>query len=225
MALIDSLALVQNADIDTAVVTDTTDYSVGGNPARSATANYLLWSKTDFNGERTFDNPSPGNVLSTLTYTVNTLKDGWYEGILMRFSQYDNAQAYVEQQSSGSVVTQHASVVYYNDKVYKAIAPGTGNLPTNVSFWAEVTDLSELIANTNVDVFIEDFYIKVRSNQCANDRLAENCGCGCNGDLTKIQPALLVSAKIMSADSAFANDNPDQMEKIIRDIEETCANC
>jgi hypothetical protein len=225
MALIDSLSFVQNADIDTGVVTDTSDYSVGGNPPRSATANYLLWSKTNMHGVRTFTNPDQGNVFSTLTYTVSTLIDGYYEGIRMRFDPYSGATNYVEQQSSGSVVTQYASVVYHDGAIYKAIAPGTGNLPTDTNFWEVVLDLSTLITNSNVDVFIEEFYIKVRASQCANDKLAENCGCGCNGDLSKIQPALLVSAKIMSADAAFANDNPEQMEKIIRDIEETCANC
>lgn len=225
MALIDALSLTQNADIDTGVVTNATDYGVGGNPARSAKAEYLLWSKTDEDGNRTFDNPSPGNVLTTLAYTVNTLVDGWYEAMLMRFSEYGGSTAYVEEQSSGSVVTQYASVVYYNGAIYKATAPGTGNLPTDTNFWAAVTDLSELITNTNVDVFIEDFYIKVRSSQCANDKLADNCGCGCNGDLSKIQRGLLVASQIMAADAAFANENPEQMEKIIREIQETCSNC
>lgn len=225
MALIDSLAFIQNTDIDLGVISDTSDYSVGGNPPRSATANYLLWSKTNMTGLRAFTNPDQGNIFATLTYTVSTLIDGYYEGILMRFAPYDNSTAYVEQQASGSVITQHPSVVYHAGAIYKSIAPGTGNLPTDVAFWEVVTDLSTLITNTNVDVFIEEFYIKIRANRCANEKLAEDCGCGCNGDLSKIQPALLVSAKIMSADAAFANDNPEQMEKIIRDIEETCANC
>lgn len=225
MALVDALSFAQNTDIATGVVTDETDYSVGGNPPRSAKANYLLWSKTDLQGNRTFDNPDQGNVLSTLTYTVNTPVDGWYEGILLRFDPYDNGDSYVEQQSSGSVVTQYASVVYYNSKVYKCTAPSTGNLPTNTSFWQEVTDLSTLIDNTNVDAFIEDFYIKVRSSQCANEKFKGLCGCGCGGDLEKMRLALLMRYNIVSADTAFANDNPEQMEKIIREIEETCINC
>ncbi len=225
MALVDAASFTQNVDIATGVVTDDTDYSVGGNPPRSAKANYLLWSKTDKQGNRTFDNPDPGNVLSTLSYTVNTPVDGWYEGILMRFTPYDNGTAYVEQQSSGSVITQYASIVYYSGAVYKAIAPGTGNLPTDTNFWEVVTDLSTLIDNTNVDVFIEDFYIKVRSNECANAKFTGVCGCGCSGDLEKLRPALTVRYNIVSADSAFANGNPEEMEKIIREVEETCANC
>lgn len=227
MALVDGLSFTQNTDIETGVVTDTSDYGVGGNPARSATANYLLWSKTDQNSNRTFLYPSQGNVLSTLTYTVSTTLDGYFEGILMRITPYDNGENYVEQQQSGSVITQYASIVAYNSLVYKCIAPSTGNLPTDTNFWEEVTlqELYTLLDNTNIHVFIEDFYIKVRSSACANEKFKANCGCGCNDDLNKIRPALNIRYKIISADSAFANGNPEQMDKIIRDVEATCANC
>ena len=225
MALTNGLSFTQNADIDFGVAADTSDYAVGGNPARSATANYLLWSKTDEDGVRTYTNPSAGSVFANLSYTVSTLVDGWYEGIMMRFTEYSGATAYVEEQTSGTVITQYASVVYYNGTIYKAIAPTTGNLPTDEAFWVAVTELHTLIDNTNVDVFVDDFYIKLRANQCANEKLASNCGCGCNGDLSAIHGALLVSGKILSADSAVSNNAYDQMEKIIRDIEQTCSLC
>ena len=215
MALIDALTFTQDADVATGVAADTSDYGVGGNPLRSAKANYLLWSKTDKNGVRDFDNPSQGNVLSNLSYAVNTPIDGYYEGILMRFNIYDNGQAYVA-----------GDAVYYLGSVYTATGATTGNLPTDLNFWsAPITDLSTLIANTSVDVFIQAFYIKVRANQCINERLLDDCGCGCDGDLNKMRSALIVVYKIKAADAAFADDNPEEMEKIIRDIELTCETC
>lgn len=215
MALIDSVTFTQNADIATGVVADASDYGVSGNPLRSAKANYLLWSKTDQNGVRTFDNPAQGNVLSNLSYTVNTAVDGWYEAILMRFNIYDNGTAYVLD-----------DVVYDGGSVYKAKGATTGNLPTDTDFWDVVTDLSTLITNADVDVFIEDFYIKARANQCVNAKLASLDDCGCDGaDLSKYQSAIFFRAKIDAADLAFSEDDPELMEKIIRDIEETCSTC
>lgn len=226
MAFTNSLTFLQNQDIESGVVTDATDYGVSGNPLRSAKSNYLLWSKTDKNGVRTFSNPDQEDVASNLTYDVATATDGHYEGILMRFGNYDNGTAYVEQQMSGSTITQHASVVYYNGVIYRAIAPGTGNLPTDTNFWEVISDLSTLIANTNVDVYIEDFYIKVRASQCVNSKFEDMDNCGCSGgDLYNLKNALQLKAMLISADLAFADDNASLMEKIISEINATCSEC
>lgn len=225
MPLIDSLTFTQATDIDAGVVADASDYGVSGNPLRSDTANYLLWSKTDQDGNRTFTNPSSGDVLATLSYSVVTLIDGYYEAILLRINIYSGAVAYVPEQSSGGVITQYAAIVYYDGVVYKCIANSTDNLPTDTAFFEPVTDLSTILDNTNVDVYIEEVYIKVRSSRCANEKFDESCGCGCNGDLEKMKPGLTIRYKLIAADSAFVNNNPEQMDKIIRDIEATCANC
>lgn len=215
MPLIDALTFTQDADIATGVAADASDYGVGGNPLRSAKANYLLWSKTDKNGNFTLDNPDPGDVLSTLSYAVNTPIDGWYQGILLRFDIYDNGQAYVANDA-----------VYYNGSVYTATTSTTGNLPTDTNFWsAPISNLSTLILNPSVDAFSQSFYIKVRAIQCINDRLTNDCGCGCDGDLYKMRSVLIVVYKLKAADAAFADDDAGEMEKIIRDIELTCETC
>lgn len=215
MAFTNSLTFIQNQDIESGVATDATDYGVSGNPLRSAKANYLLWSKTDKNGVRTFSNPDQGNVLSNLSYTVATTSDGHYEGILMRFQIYDNGTAYALN-----------DVVYHSGFVYKAKGATTGNLPTDTAFWDVVSDLSTLIANSTVDVFIEDFYIKLRASQCVNSKFEdmENCGCD-GGDLYNLRGALQLKAMLVSADLAFADDNPSLMEKIISEINATCSEC
>src|SRR5687767_14640731 len=131
MAFTNSLSFTQTADdIESGVVTNLTDYGVSGNPLRSAKDEYLLWSKTDKNGVRTFTNPDQENVLSNLTYNVATLTDGHYEGIILRIDIYDNGTPYVVD-----------DVVYHSGSVYIATASTTGNLPTDTNFWAVVTDL------------------------------------------------------------------------------------
>jgi hypothetical protein len=225
MALVDGLSFAQNVDIATGVATDTSNYGVGGNPLRSDKANYLLWSKTNSSGVRSFDNPDQGNVLSTLVYTVNTPIDGYYEGILCRFGLYDNGANYVEQQQTGNVITQYASIVYSGGSIYKCIAPVIGVTPPDSNYWEVVTDLSTLLDNTNVDVSIEQFYISVRSRICAGQQFKSKCGCGCNGDLDQIRIPLLITSKLIAADAEFANGNFTEMESIIREITLTCSNC
>jgi hypothetical protein len=230
MALVNSVEFTQHAsDIDLGTVLDASDYGVGGNPARSAKANFMLWSKTDQSGNRVFDNPNQGAVLSTISYEVNTMIDGYYEAILERISLYDIAANYVEQQQSGSVVTQWASVFFdpISGGVYQAIVPSTGQAPTDPAFFKHLfmEDLPSLILNTNVDVVIEEVYVKVRVSRCANKKFAATCSCGCNGDLSKIAPALNIRYQIIAADVAYQEGNPEEMERIIREATEICSNC
>src|SRR5690606_26273353 len=102
--------------------------------------NFLLWSKTDKNSNRTFDNPDQGTVTATLSYQVNTPQDGYYEAILMRFPFYNGAANYLQQQESNGVVSVYASVFYHSGsgKVYKAIADSTGQDPTDTDYFQEI---------------------------------------------------------------------------------------
>lgn len=226
MALIDGLSFTQNSDISNGVVSDTSDYGVGGNQARSATANYLLWSKTDSKGVRTFDNPNEGNVFSTLSYQVDTLVDGLYEAILLRITPYSNVANYVEQQQSGNVITQYASIVY-DGAVYQCIAPVTGVAPTDPTggnYWVAVADLSTLLGNTNIHQFIQTVYISIRAQECIAKKFIA-CGCGCGGELDKIKQPLSLRYQLIGANEQYANGNPYEMEKIIRELTTNCTNC
>lgn len=236
MALTPALRFTQDADnIEIGVVEDiTADYGDGGNQAREDAANFLLWSKTDKDGNRTFDNPNFGNELSIMQWQVNTPKDGYYEAIWMRIQLYDAAANYVEQQQSGSTITQHASAFYYpsTDKVYKAIAPSQGQNPTNTNFFQEVTDLSTLIGNTNVETFIietgqtntKGVYVRTRASRAASILMGrlddETCPSPSAKDREK---AYLIDSLIQSADAEFAQGNPREMEKIMRYIERKTA--
>ena len=91
------LEFEQDPDGTTGTVTDST--TSGGYPSPNAdrgdAANYLLWSKTDKDGNRVFDNPSFGSVLSVVSWAVDTPVSGLYEAIMLRISPYDGATAYV----------------------------------------------------------------------------------------------------------------------------------
>ena len=230
MPLTPSFSFTQNVnDFSLAVLNNTTpDYGVSGNPARNAAAEYILWSKTDKDGNRTFTNPDQGDVLNNLQYNVTTLVDGYYEAIRLRIDPYDNAEPYVEEQSSGGVVTQYASIVYYaaTDKIYKATNPGSGNLPTDTSFWEEVLeeDWPDLIPNTNVSVYIEKIRTNPRSSQCISTKFdqLDDCTCTNNND-KKNKSAYYLDALMISAESNWTNQNYEEYEKIIRQIVTKCS--
>lgn len=222
MALSPSTSFTQDVDdIHAGVVADTTsNYGTGGNPARGDAANYLLWSHTDQNGVRTFNNPAAGNVLTIMSWDVTMSAGGWYERMLMRIQPYNNATAYVAQIESGGVVSQYASIVYYaaTNKVYKCILASTGNLPTNTTYWTEVTDLSTIIANTNVTTTISNTYVRSIADDGVKE-LFKNMGstCGCDEKLNK--KAYLLDGLLIAADAAVEAGNYDEMEKIINYLE------
>lgn len=226
MALSFSLTFTQNTDnIALAVVTNTTTYGTGGNQDRDEAAEFLLWSKTDKDGNRTFDNPDSGNKLTNLTYNVNTPKDGWYEGILERIQLYDAAANYVEEQSSGGVITQYASIFYYatTDRVYKAIQPSTGQTPTNTLYFSVVTDLSTIIDNTNIEVYIKDVYVRTRASRCASTLMGKLDDETCSNDKTQERNfAYYFTGLIDSADAEVSQENYEEMEKIMRQLETLC---
>ena len=218
MALTPSTSFTQDVDdVNVGVVADTTsDYGTGGNPARGDAANYLLWSKTNQNGNRTFSNPDQGNVLSSMSWNVATLTPGWYERMLMRIQIYDNAEAYLAQVESGGVVSVYAGISYYaaTNKVYKCIQDSTGNLPTDTDYWEEVTDLSTIIANTNVTTTISNTYVRAHVDDKIKNlfaAMADNCGC----NEKENQRAYRLRGLLISADSEVNSGNYDEMDKII----------
>lgn len=226
MPLTPSTSFTQDPDdVNVGTVADTTsNYATGGNPARSDAANYLLWSKTDENGTRVFDNPDFGNVLTIMQWTVNTLVGGWYERMLMRIQPYDNGASYVEQQGTNPI-TQYASIVYYGttNKVYKCILPSVGNLPTNATYWEEVTDLSTIIGNTNITTTITNTYVRSHADECVKNKFKNLANCGCDDKNNK--NAYYLNGLLIAADSAVLSENYDEMQKIIALLESKCSQC
>jgi hypothetical protein len=224
MALTRSFTITQQDGGLTAIAVNTTVYG-SPNQDRDDAAEYTLWSKTNSSGARTFHNPDQGNVLTNLQYEMETEEDGWYELINLRIQPYNAGANYVEEQSSGGEITQYASMFYYGttSKVYKAIAPSTGQDPENPIYFVEVPieSFNDNLNNTNIEVYYQDFYCEYRTNVCIRDKDDANCSCG-----HKNQDYVdgLYSLK-QSADTNFANGNPETMEKIIRQLEADCTQC
>lgn len=222
MALTLSTSFTQDAnDVNSGVVADTTaNYGTGGNQARGDAANYLLWAKTDENGNRVFSNPNFGNVLSIMSWNVTMAVGGWYERMLLRVQPYNGATAYVPEIEVNGVITQYASIVYYptENKVYKCIVASTGNLPTNGTYWEEVTDLSTIIDNTNIEIDIENTYVRSIVDQKMKTLFAaigRNCAC----DEKEVLRANRLDALLIAADSEVEQGNYDDMDKIITYLE------
>lgn len=222
MALTPSTSFTQDVDdIYAGVVADTTpDYGTGGNPVRGDAANYLLWCKTDENGDRVFNNPAFGNVLSIMSWDVETPTPGWYERMLMRIQPYNNSTSYVPEVSSGGIITQYAGIVYYpsTDTVYKCILASTGNTPTNTTYWSPVTDLSDLIGNTNISNTISNTFVRSIVDDGIKELFA-NMGRTCGCDEVSNKKAYKLYGMLVSADSQVRAGNYDDMQKIIAYIE------
>jgi hypothetical protein len=220
------LSFAQDPDGTTGTVTDTTTAGTypAPNTARGDAANYLLFSKTDSAGERTFINPDFGAVLSVMSWAVLTAVSGLYEAILLRIKPYDNGDAYVEEQESGGIITQYPSIVYYpdEDKVYRCIAANTGELPTDDSFWEEVTDLSEIIDNTTIDQEILNINSDKLIDKCIAAKFA-GAGCNCSSEDKEYLNNLMAEKR--AAEINFASDNFYEYEKIIAQLNDTCGLC
>lgn len=230
MPLSRSYTITQQDGGLTAIAVNTTTYG-SPNQDRDDAAEFILWSKTDKTGARTFFNPDQGNVLTNLQYTVSTTAggtttvDGWYELISVRIQPYSAGANYVEQQESGGLITQYASVFYYSTtgKIYKAIAASTGQDPEDTNYFEEVplSALAEILDNTNIDVYYKNFYCEYKINICIRDKDDADCACG-NKNKDYING--LYSLK-QSADTNFANGNPEIMEKIIQELDASCTQC
>lgn len=229
MPLTPSTSYTQDVDdVALGVGADTTpDYGVGGNPVRSAAANYFLWCKTDKDGNRTFNNPAFGDVLSIMSWNLSLVEinnqpaGGWYERMLMRIQIYSGGSSYVPQIESGGVVSQYASIVYYGstNKVYKNILASTGNIPTNGTYWEEVTDLSTIIANTNISTTISNTYVRsVVDSKMKNafKILGRNCAC----DDKEVLRDVKLDALLIAADAEVEDGNYDDMAFIIEYLEQ-----
>lgn len=225
MALSPSFTVVQDNGGETATATNTTTY---GTPEqdRDEAAEFVLWSKTDKDGNRTFHNPDQGDVLTKLVYSVLTAISGLYELIWLRIQFYDSGANYVEQQESGGVITQYPSVFYYGTtgKIYKAIVPSTGQDPEDTDFFEEVTidDLHTLLGNTNIEEYIKNVNIVYHVNKCITKRLAE-AGCDCGIKDREYNQELF--SLYLSAQSNFNTGNIYEFEEIIAQLNTKCVQC
>lgn len=144
MALTISLSYTSEIKDGTAyegVLTDSTTYGTGGNPARAAGAFYVYGRKLKKDGTQdsviTFESYDP-ELATTFTFTIP--KDGWHQfyGVFIR--DYDNAKTYARYETA------------YNDSdniVYRAIFPSSfsGIAPPNATYWEAISTPALLVDN------------------------------------------------------------------------------
>jgi hypothetical protein len=225
MPLAPSFTVVQDNGGLLATATNTTTYG-GANQDRNEAAEYVLWSKTDKDGNRVFTNPDQGDVLTKLIYSVSAAVSGLYELIWLRFQFYDAGTPYVEEQTSGGNITQYASVFYYGTtgKVYKAIVPSTGQNPEDTNYFVEVplASLYTLLGNTNLEQYIKNFDGLYAINKCITGRLA---GEGCNCESSDKEYNMDLFSKYLSATSNFNAGNIYEFQALIEELNTACVEC
>ena len=228
MALTFTRTFTQNVTGLTGLITNTTVYG-GANQDRNEAAEYLLWAKLDANGAATYYNPSQGNVLTALTYTVATTLSGWFQDIGLRIQFYDPGTGYVKQVTNGQgVVTTYESIVYQDGSVYRCINDVTGTAPDadgGSAYWTLVPfdQLYTLLSNTNIEVSVEDRYVYAGVNQQLSTLFASKKNCGCS--LQDLEYILGLRGLKISADSEFANEDYNEGQRIIENIQSQIATC
>lgn len=157
----------EQADASAATVADVSVYT---GELRGDKANILVVSKNDKNGTPTYltgiVNTSP---LSALTWVFSTVLDGWYRFNLLRIGIFSSGPiSTVAEVSSGGIITQYATILYYTptQQVVKALTtgsvsvmPGAGGWQT---YWSVVTDYSTLVNYGAIQVLVDGELIDVR---------------------------------------------------------------
>jgi hypothetical protein len=202
-------------------LTNTGGYG-GPNEDRTDVANYLLVSKNNTNGARTYLEVVNTDPLNTMEWSLVSEVDGWYQATLLSFQKWNGSDSYV---SSGD-----PDVVYYTgtSKFYMAIQNSTNIAPDSGSgsqYWAEITDFTEIQQDySNVVVVDYEFLIDSRTSLCIADALHEAISDDflCKLTLEEASHPLNMIASLEGAYAKMANDEGSSAEQIIVAISDCC---
>lgn len=207
---------------DSFVITDETVYGTGGNPNRNALANSLFVTKTDENGVRVLVQvvPDTSDPLTVSSWVVTSDKDGWYEKLLASVTKHTAGQSY----ASADIILYYSGVFY---KTKSAVPPS--NDPPNATYYDVITQDSlytTYLNNTSINWAMLDEIIDCRTKDrirelhedFADKFLSAKC------DPNYYSPADFMDGLLNAAHSAFDNDRPQDMEVIIRTIEDYYVN-
>lgn len=197
---------------------NTTGYG-SPNDERSDRANYLLISKNDKNGTRTYITIANTTPLSTMIWAFTSTADGWHQGTILSVNKWANGAHVVD-----DVVFYTTTGLFYNCiEAHSNIAPDSGS---GSQYWEEVTDFTEIQqGHTNLEVYDYDFNIESRRAVDIADELSEaldeNFRCQLQPD--EAVDLLNMIAMLEGANSEMLQGNPEQTEEIMLSIEE-CVN-
>lgn len=194
----------------------------GPNDDRTDLANYLLVSKNDKNGNRTYLMVTNTDPLNTLVWSLVSAADGWFQATLLSFQKWNSSDSYT---SSGS-----PDVVYYTttNKYYKSIQNSTNIAPDSGSgsqYWQEITDFTLIQQDhSNVEVIDYNFLIDSRTSLCIADEfydvMSEDFVCKLT--LDEASHPLNLIASLEGAYAKMINDEGSAAEQIIVAISECC---
>lgn len=164
--------------------------------------------------------------LSKILYDINNVIDGHYRFELLRFPIWNIANPYVKEiQDVNDVITTYASLVYYsvNGKFYKAIEDQTGQLPTNPTYFEEVTDFTveSIRESDKIVIGTLNTVFDHRGRLCVKDKLYKLTREACT-DLQKLMPYLKASIYLKAAKAKADDNQPEQAEVITRILDNSC---
>lgn len=211
-----TLGFIQGQEVNKGTIHDYSTYG-DSNPDRSERANFLLLSKNDKGGNRSYLSIINTSPLSTTQWDFTHNKDGWHQATMLSFQLWDSQTEYTE----GDNAVFHSG----SGKFFRAIATNTDKEPTSgdgPANWEEITDFTEIQQGyDNVDVTDYDFLVDSRIALELGDKLYFTLG---ETFLCKFQPEDAVHLLNLLATregyrSKLIDDEPDQSEEIIRAME------
>lgn len=204
------------------ILEDITEYGTGGNPNRNQRANVLFVTKTDENGVRSLVSitPNTSDPVTVSSWSALSSMDGWYEKLMASVTIHTPGQSY----SSADIILYDNGVFY---KTLSAVPPA--NDPPNGTYYEVITEDSlytDYIDNTSIDWAMLDEFIDCRTKDTirelhedfADKFLSAKC------DPNYYSPADFLDGLLNAAHAAFDNDRPQDMEVIIRTMEDYYVN-
>lgn len=187
------------------------------NELRNDRANYLLVSKNNTSGTRTYLTVPNTTPLSTLLWTLSSTVDGWHQATLLSYQRWDTNQNYVVD-----------DVQYYSvtDKYYVCTSPHSGTAPDSGggdAVWDEITDHTIIQqGHTNLEVIDLHFLISSRTELDITEELYEiiNEDFACNLTVDEAAHPLNLIAMLEGAYSKMLDEKGEQAEEIMLAIAE-----
>lgn len=189
------------------------------NDSRTDRANYLLVSKNDKAGTRTYLTVANNDPVNNMLWNLKSTEDGWHQATMLSFHRWSGVQNYVIND------VQYFSVT---NKYYIAIAPSLAIAPDSglaSAYWLEITDFAAIQQGyTNLDVVDYDFLIESRVDTCILDALFDEIDKDftCKLTIDDLAHPLNLIAMLEGAQAKMITDKPDQAQEIIEKISDCC---
>jgi hypothetical protein len=217
MALTFILEYTQGNTVEAGTITNDTVYG-GANDDRNERGEYLLLSKNDKNGTRTYLSVPNTLPLSRVEWDITSAADGWHQATLLSAKIWSSGQTYIV----GDIIYYDTTGLFYRCiSGHTNVAPDSGSGSSN---WTAIADFTAIQTGfTNIEVTDFSFNVESRIALAAVDKLDENIG---DDFMAKVDPTeavdiLNMRAGIEAYRSKAVQEEFSDVEEIVRAIEET----